>query len=169
MTNENTGGQSSDETARRAAMAAASKRIDRVRPWLQVGGALAPEDYERLQAAGVTHVVDLREDAEVDAGVEQLATFGIERRQVPVPNRKAPTTQQVLEVLDWLPSDGASVYVHCQGGFGRAGTMAVGLLVQSGRTVEEAEREVRASRPEININDAQRAWLEELERSRTHP
>lgn len=100
--------------------------------------------------------------------MQRLSAFGIERKQVPVPNRHAPSTQQVVEVLDWLGSggDGASVYVHCQGGFGRAGTMAVGLLVHGGLRVEEAEREVRAARPEININDEQRAWLEVLERSR---
>ncbi|MQA00729.1 MAG: hypothetical protein GEU80_15630 [Dehalococcoidia bacterium] len=165
MTTEPSGGSAAGE-ARRAAMRAAARRIDRVQPWLRVGGALPPEDYERLRAAGVTHVLDLREDAEVDNGVEQLSALGIERKQVPVPNRQAPTSEQVLEVLDWLPDDDASVYVHCQGGFGRAGTMTVGLLVQRGMTIEEAEREVRADRPEININDAQRAWLEELERSR---
>jgi protein-tyrosine phosphatase len=150
-------------------MAAASKRIDRVQPWLQVGGAVPPEDYERLQAAGVTHVVDLREDHEVDADDARLRALGIERKQLPVPNRHAPTSEQVLEVLEWLPDDGASVYVHCQGGFGRAGTMTVGLLVQRGLTVDEAERRVRSIRPEININDVQRAWLEDLERTRTQP
>jgi protein-tyrosine phosphatase len=147
-------------------MAAASKRIDLVQAWLQVGGALPPEDYERLRAAGVTHVVDLREDHEVDADDARLSALGIERRQVPVPNRHAPSTDQLLAILEWLPNDGASVYVHCQGGFGRAGTMAVGMLVQRGLTVEAAEREVRAVRPEININDVQRACLDSLERER---
>ena len=67
MANDRTGEQRvEDEAARRAAMAAASERIDRVQPWLQLGGALPPEDYERLRAAGVTHVVDLREDQEVE-------------------------------------------------------------------------------------------------------
>lgn len=166
MTGERTDGPQTDDAARRAAMAAASKRIDRVEPWLHVGGALPPDDYERLRAAGVTHIVDLREDHEVDADLDRLGALGIERKQVPVPNRQAPSTDQVLEVLDWLPENGASVYVHCQGGFGRAGTMTVGLLVQRGLTVEEAERTVRAARPEISINEAQRAWLDALEQGR---
>jgi atypical dual specificity phosphatase len=163
--------QTTEETARRAAMAAASKRIDQVKAWLHVGGALPPEDHERLRTAGVTHVVDLREDHEVDAGVQHLAEFGIDRKQVAVPNRQAPTTDQVVDVLDWFPaaSEDASLYVHCQGGFGRAGTMAVGLLVQSGLSMEQAEREVRAVRPEININDEQRGWLQELEAGGRQP
>jgi len=166
MTNEQPAG--GVDEARRAAMAAASKRIDQVQNWLQVGGAIAPDDYERLRAAGVTHIVDLREEHEVDADSARLTQLGIERRHVPVPNRHAPTTPQMLDVIDWFPADtdDVSLYVHCQGGFGRAGTMAVGLLVQSGLTLEQAEQEVRAVRPEININDEQRAWLQSLEQGR---
>ena len=115
----------------------------------------------------MTHVVDLREDHEVDADDARLSALGIERKQLPVPNRQAPTIEQLREVIEWLPDEGASVYVHCQGGFGRAGTMTVGLLVHRGLTVEEAEREVRAARPEISINDVQRAWLEALQQGRT--
>jgi protein-tyrosine phosphatase len=154
----------SEEEARRAA----SKRIDKVNAWLQVGGALPPEDYEHLRKAGVTHVVDLRQNHEVDAGVEQLLDFGIARKQVPVENRHAPIAGQVQEIMEWFPADrdSSALYIHCQGGFGRAGTMAVGLLVQSGLNVAEAEKQVRAARPEIAINDEQRAWLEELERQR---
>lgn len=165
-----TNGQPAGEVddARRARMAAASKRIDQVKHWLQVGGAIVPGDYERLRAAGVTHVVDLREDHEVDADSARLTELGIERKHVPVPNRHAPTTPQVLDVMEWFPAgnDNASLYVHCQGGFGRAGTMAVGLLVQSGLPLEQAEQEVRSVRPEISINDEQRAWLEGLEQQR---
>ena len=52
---------SAADDARRAAMRTASKRIDRVNEWLQLGGALPPEEYQRLRQVGVTHVVDLRE------------------------------------------------------------------------------------------------------------
>jgi protein-tyrosine phosphatase len=168
VTTEHQTNQADEE--RRTAMRAASRRIDRVEPWLHVGGALPPEDFHRLRQAGVTHVVDLRQDHEVDASVEQLTDFGIERRQVPVANREAPTAAQVQEILEWFPADRdeSSLYVHCQGGFGRAGTMTVGLLVQGGLSIAEAEQQVRAVRPEISINDEQRAWLETLEQLKTN-
>ena len=66
----------------REAMRAAAKRIDRVNDWLHVGGALSPDEYKRFQEAGITHVVDLREEAPPDN--VRLQVLGIERRHVPV-------------------------------------------------------------------------------------
>ena len=148
-------------------MAAARKRVDHVNEWLRVGAAVPADEYERLREAGVTHVVDLREEDEAD--IARLATLGIVHRHVPVPNNTAPTTEQLAAVADWFADeadDSSAMYVHCAGGFGRAGTMADGLLVHSGLTLEEAEHTVRAARPEISINDEQRAWLRDLEAHR---
>ncbi|MCC6237283.1 MAG: dual specificity protein phosphatase family protein [Dehalococcoidia bacterium] len=151
-----------EQEARRAARAAARKRIDRINEWMRIGGALPVDEYERLSEAGVTHVVDLREPHEDDTDVVRLAALGIARRQVPVVDNLAPTNEQLTELASWLTAEASGsqeVYVHCGGGFGRAGTMAMGLLIQRGRTLEEAEREVLTARPEITINEVQRAWL----------
>jgi protein tyrosine phosphatase (PTP) superfamily phosphohydrolase (DUF442 family) len=107
----------------------AAKRIDRINDRLHVGGALPPDDYKRFQEAGITHVVDLREEPPSDS--ERPRELGIARRHVPVPDRGPPTVDQLVEVASWLAEGhgGARMYVHCKGGFGRAATMAVGLLI----------------------------------------
>lgn len=156
---------SAEQEARRAARAAARKRIDRVNEWLRIGGALPVDEYGRLREAGVTHVIDLREPNEDDTDVAQFTTLGIARRQVPVADNLAPTHEQLLDATSWIADEAngpTEVYVHCGGGFGRAGTMVMGLLIQRGRTLEEAEREVLAARPEVTISAAQRGWLEGL-------
>lgn len=63
------------DDARREAMRAAARRIDRVNEWLQLGGALPPEEYGRLCQAGITHVVGLREGGPDDA--TGLEAFGL--------------------------------------------------------------------------------------------
>jgi len=152
------------DEAQRAAMRAAARRMDRVNEWLHLGGAVPAGEYGRFADSGITHVVDLREDSEVDTDLARLEALGIARRQVPVPNFGAPTAEQLTEIAEWLESQGddAVVYVHCGGGFGRAATMAVGLLMLEGLGVDEAVQQVRAVRPEIRINDAQLAWLREV-------
>lgn len=155
----------------RAANRAAAKRIDRVNEWLHLGGALSPDEYQRFRDVGITHVIDLREDD--DADTERLQALGITRRHVPVPDRSPPTTQQLVEVADWADEadESAAMYVHCKGGFGRAATMAVGLLVVEGIGLDDAVEQVRAARPEMRLNDEQMAWLRVVaqQRARLQP
>ncbi len=166
MANEQPDSHVSPEPAQREAMRAAAKRMDRVKDWLHLGGALSAEEYERFVKAGITHVVDLREEEIPEAS--RLGSLGIARRQVPVPNGEAPTLEQLKDVDAWFPPEdsGSTVYVHCAGGFGRAATMAVALLIQRGDTLDGAVEQVRAARPEIRLNDAQLAWLRTVEEQR---
>jgi predicted enzyme related to lactoylglutathione lyase/protein tyrosine phosphatase (PTP) superfamily phosphohydrolase (DUF442 family) len=159
------GRASGGDDAQRAAMRAAARRMDRVNEWLHLGGAVPADEYARFTDAGITHIVDLREDSEVDTDLARLEALGIARRQVPVPNFGAPTAEQLGEIARWLEGQGDDVvvYVHCGGGFGRAATMAVGLLMLEGLEVQEAVEQVRTVRPEIRINENQLAWLRQIE------
>jgi protein-tyrosine phosphatase len=150
---------------RQDALRAARARIDRVNLWLHVGGALPSSDYERLREAGITHVVDLREDS--DSDVVRLKGLGIDQRHVPVPDHGPPTIKQLVEIAGLVagPGAGACVYVHCKGGFGRAATMAAGLLVAQGMAVDDAIEQVRQARPEMRLNEDQLAWLRSVERA----
>jgi predicted protein tyrosine phosphatase len=154
-------------------MRAAARRIDQVNDWLLVGGFVPAPEYERLRDAGVTHVVDLRQSDELGEQnspppPSRLEELGISRAQVPVANGSAPTLEQLAEARSWLDAegDGATLYVHCGGGFGRACTMAVGLLVDRGTGLDEALQQVRDARPEMRINDEQLAWLRSVEQQR---
>jgi protein-tyrosine phosphatase len=141
---------------------AAAKRIDRINDWLCVGGALPAQEYLRFQEAGITHVVDLPEEAPSDQ--DALEALGIRRQHVPVPDRGPPSTAQLVEVAHWLGNrdHGVSVYVHCKGGFGRAATMAVGLL--DGNGLNDAVDQVRSAHPEMRLNDEQLARLRLVEK-----
>ena len=153
------------DDAQRQAMRAATKRIDRVNDWFHVGGAIPQQEYERLSAAGITHVVDLREDAEVDTDHARLEQLTIARLQVPVPNHGAPSLEQLVQIADWLEAadNETVVYVHCGGGFGRAATMAVGLLLLDEIPLDQAIALVRSVRPEIRINKSPLSWLRSVE------
>ncbi|HLG10595.1 MAG TPA: hypothetical protein VI876_02445 [Dehalococcoidia bacterium] len=158
------------DEARRAAMRAAAKRIDRVNDWLQVGGFIPAEEYERCLDAGISHVIDLREEQELNGEnspppPDRLQELGLSRRQVPVPNGSPPTVEQLAEVAGWFESqdEPGGLYVHCGGGFQRAATMAIGLLILNGLVFEEALEQVRGVRPEIIPNEEQVAWLRSLQ------
>jgi protein-tyrosine phosphatase len=149
----------------REAMRAAAKRIDRINDWLHVGGALSPDEYGRFRDTGITHIVDLREETLADS--RMLDRLGIMCRHVPVPDRGPPTMDQLIEVASWLSEQAdARMYVHCKGGFGRAATMAVGLLVLRGSALDDAVEQVRRARPEMRLNSLQLEWLQTVERER---
>lgn len=149
---------------RREALRIARTRIDRVNEWLHLGAAMPPADYRRLREAGVTHVVDLREESDADRA--SLQTLGIEQRHVPVPDNGPPSLEQLVDITALVDKSGADacLYVHCKGGFGRAATMAAALLVAKGIPVDGAIDQVRQARPEIQINETQLDWLREVER-----
>ena len=163
MTNETSHHRQGDADPARDSRRAAAKRIDRVNEWLCLGGALPPEEYARFRDAMITHVVDLREDNAADAA--RLQQLGVAWRHVPVPNHGPPGFDQLADVARWLDGEGgkACLYVHCQGGFGRAATMAAGLLLARGSSLTDALRQLREARPEIQINEDQLAWLRGVE------
>jgi hypothetical protein len=66
-------GSHGPENSQREALRAARGRIDRVDDWLHVGGAVPPADYERLVRAGITRVIDVREEETDDAGSRRTA------------------------------------------------------------------------------------------------
>jgi protein-tyrosine phosphatase len=140
--------------------------VDRVAPWLLVGPALRSQDYERLSPEGVTHVLDLREEAADDS--RALDRLGIAYRRLPVPNEGVPSDEQFDEVSRWLEDEVLAergvLYVHCQGGLGRAPTCSMALLITLGYALGEAYRLVRAARPEASPSEVQMLWLEDLER-----
>lgn len=151
--------------AQMQAFMAARSRIDRVNDWLLVGGGIPASESDKLAAAGVSHIVDLRVESEFEPADVEFS--GIERNHTPVENHHAPTMEQLQGIDQWIQDQAPEgVYVHCVGGFGRGPSVAVGLLVYRGASIEEAEAQVRSARPETMINDEQRAWLEEVERQR---
>jgi ADP-ribosyl-[dinitrogen reductase] hydrolase len=80
---------------------------------------------------------------------------------VPIVDGDVPTQANddgLSEVLNSLLS-GESVFVHCKGGLGRAGTVSAWLLTHYGRTAQEAISEVRGVRKRALENQRQENWV----------
>lgn len=136
----------------------------RVAPWLLIGPALDDRSYAALAEAGVTHVLDLRSEASDDP--ELMKSLGLSWLRVGIDDRVAPSAAQLAEIVEWLePADGVApvVYVHCEGGLGRAPTIAIALLMGRGFTRAEAHRFVVTARSVAAPTPEQAAWLAELE------
>lgn len=134
-------------------------------PWLLMGPALDDDGYAHLAREGVTHVLDLRTEASDDPDV--MRSLDLRWRRVPIEDRAAPTAEQLAEINTWLDEnrgeDEPVVYVHCQGGLGRAPTVAIALLMQRGFTRAEAHRFVQTVRSVAAPTAEQNEWLAETE------
>lgn len=137
----------------------------RVGPGLLIGPALRAEGYAELARVGVTHVLDLRSEASDDPAL--MESLGLAWRRVPIDDRVAPTGEQLQEIVDWLESEGGDrtpvLYAHCQGGLGRAPTIAIALLMSRGFTHAEAHRFVVTARSVAAPTPEQHAWLATIE------
>lgn len=115
-------------------------------------------DLRAVRDWGATTVVTLVEDHELrDLGVAAMgtaaATLGLEWVHLPIPDATAPGP--VFD-RDWRREGprlraclrgGESIFIHCKGGLGRAGTIAARLLVELGEAPASAIARVRAARP----------------------
>lgn len=139
-------------------------RAYRVAPWLLVGPALDAGGFLELQEQGVTHILDLRAEETSTADVVPEGMLG---RRIPVVDRTAPSFEQFEEISRWAAparrGEGA-VYVHCEGGIGRAPTVSIALLMTAGFDLREGIRLMLAARPGAAPTEQQLEWLEQLAR-----
>lgn len=96
-----------------------------------------------------------------------LAHNGIAWRHFPITDFGVPTEAEGAlwpmladEALGWL-GRGGRVLVHCKGGCGRSGMIALRLLVETGEAPETALARLRAVRPCAVETDGQYNWAVE--------
>jgi protein-tyrosine phosphatase len=111
-------------------------------------------DVAQLCAAGVTHVLDLREDAEWAASdrfgveaIDELRRRGVERKAIRVVDQGAPSPEFLDAAVAWIEEivarAGTRVYVHCRAGRERTAAVLAALLVSRGVSLADALRRVR--------------------------
>jgi len=108
-----------------------------------LGGEYPLRHIDALHAAGITDFIDLTAD-----GGEGLSDYqarlrpGQRRRHFGVADYTVPSEALMRTILDTLQELLADptrrVYLHCQGGVGRTGTVVGCLLVESGFAPDEA-------------------------------
>ncbi|WP_214629607.1 protein-tyrosine phosphatase family protein [Paenibacillus agaridevorans] len=126
------------------------------------GGAADVEDMFRNE--GIEVVVDLRAEA------TECSYFNESLKWIQVPlgdNAEEPQDQLFKQAVSHVVEAykaGKKVGFHCGGGSGRTGAVAVGTLIELGKsqTIDEAEDLAKSIRPKVNIKPPQRAALEKL-------
>ena len=137
---------------------------------------LSTTEVQRLiDEAGITHILDLREQWEFTApklGREALVSIdsnGIERLHIPVTDMGAPTHEDLDACIDYMQQafvdPMARLYLHCRAGRERSGSVAVAWYAcEFGLGYDEALTHLQKSRPSIwplpGQERAVRNWLD---------
>lgn len=135
------------------------RRVSQITPQLHVGGQYKRRGWRRLKARGVTAVVNMRiEFDDYKAGIAPPAYM-----HLPTVDDHAPSLAQLRQGVEFIKENMAAggVYIHCKSGVGRAATMAVAYLVDTGLSPDEAWAAVRRIRPFVRPTSVQ---IEQIER-----
>ena len=140
-------------------------RFSRITPELYVGGQIRQEGWRRLQAAGVTSIVNMRrEHDDRAAGLDVAPQHYL---HLPTIDDEPVDIADLKRGADWIAgqiAQGGVVYVHCAAGSGRAPSMgAAYLIAHVGLTTDQALATIKARRPFIMPLPAQVARLREFE------
>ena len=125
-------------------------------------------DLARIQSEGYDVVVTLIEEHEFRElqveGMRNNAVKDAEMRWIwtPVRDGGVPTDTNNDGLNSALEAifAGDSVFVHCKGGLGRAGTVTAWLLTHLGRSGHDAIMEVRSVRDKAVENPHQERWVQ---------
>jgi predicted protein tyrosine phosphatase len=137
-----------------------TKRLSRITPQLYVGGQHSERGWARMQAMGITAIVNMRE-AQYDDRANGIAP---ERYlHLPTIDHTAPSMQHLRQGIEFIRAEidhGGTVYIHCASGVGRAPTMAAAYLISTGLSLKEALVEIKRVRPFVRPREPQRRQLE---------
>ena len=130
------------------------------------GGLIHHEELAWLREQRIGAIVSLTERSlrREKMLLHRLDPLGFVYRHIPVVDETAPSQAQVDELVgfvDEMLCQGRAVLVHCQGGYGRTGTMLACYLVSRGWEAEKAMAEVRTRRPGSIAPRAQQACVVE--------
>ncbi|WP_457752922.1 protein-tyrosine phosphatase family protein [Thermococcus sp.] len=109
-----------------------------------------PEEIAEL-AKEFQAVVVLTYEYELYYDLKEWGKHGVEVLYSPIEDFSAPTLEQLINIVRWIDEkakDGKKVLIHCFGGSGRSGTIAVAYLMYSqGLSLKDALTRVRSLKP----------------------
>ena len=127
-------------------------------PLPQVADVAALRDW---RADLVLTLVEAAESAALSPGLgAALAAAGIAQRHFPIADYGVPVGgwAAVSADLHARLAQGARIVVHCRGGCGRTGMIALRLMVEAGEAPQAALTRLRAVRPCAVETEAQGIW-----------
>jgi protein-tyrosine phosphatase len=137
-------------------------------------------DLELVRKWKPSIVLSLTEQSEMDVcGSGDLKSLlsrdGIDWTHLPIRDFGGPTgtsaeawpelSLRLHSVLD----HGAGVFLHCRGGQGRSGMLALRLLVERGENAEASLQRIRRERPGAIETEEQFAWASEINHGKIEP
>lgn len=142
----------------------ASRPFDEIEPGVFLGRRLTGSEAT-LKEFGA--VLDLTSEFAEPVHLRQATNYLC----VPVLDHTPPTPAQLRTAVDFLTAHraGGPVLVHCAAGHGRSALVVAAFLLEQGRvtTAAEAVAQLQRLRPNVKLNAAQRASLEEFARNRS--
>ncbi|MCK0473474.1 dual specificity protein phosphatase family protein [Halalkalibacter sp. APA_J-10(15)] len=125
---------------------------------IYIGGA---DDVGTVQQ---NEKVDVVFDLRAESREEDVAYNRVHCPIVDDADKQDESVKESIEQIVQAYEEGENVYVHCQGGSNRTGTVAVGTLLTLGEasTIEEAEELAKQARPKINIKPEMKETLKRL-------
>eukprot|EP00055_Hartaetosiga_balthica_P003992 m.9722 g.9722 ORF g.9722 m.9722 type:complete len:234 (+) comp3530_c0_seq1:86-787(+) len=124
------------------------------------------EDFEMLiQKEQIEAIVDLTESWEQMVDPATISRLGLERINFPTPDFASPSDDDLRTAVEFIKRQTdmrRTVYIHCNGGKGRAATTAAAWLIyRDNISVEEAYKRLKAKRKIANLqrwNGALPVW-----------
>lgn len=114
-----------------------------------------------LMDIGITGEIDLEEDRQ-ESPPKVVAYLWL-----PVKDKHAPSQEQLevgVAMLEKLTKNDKKIYVHCKYGHGRSPTLVAAYFISQGMGVDDAIAKVKEARPEIHLEESQKASLVEYEK-----
>ncbi len=142
-----------------------------IEPAVLAAGSIPVEenDIRDLHAEKIRAILTLTErpiTAFHEITPKLLESFDISYLHVPIPDQFPPNLDQariILRFIEGMKSLGRPVFVHCQAGVGRTGTVLHLYYLMQGLSYEEAAARVRAKRIQcILLSDLQVDFLKEF-------
>ena len=113
-------------------------------------------------------VVVLTYEYELHYDMNELIEKGLDVLYAPIEDFSAPTLGELLAIVKWIESmakKGKRVLIHCLGGSGRSGTVAVAYIMYSQNlSLKEALSKVRSLKPSAVETEEQMEVLKDFER-----
>ncbi len=97
------------------------------------GGAPSADGYESLAANGVTTIVDLRAAATPEE-LDAPRRLGFEVVHLPVHDGQTPSDELIRQLVDIVERSEGLVFIHCQAGVGRTGSVSAAYRVWKGES-----------------------------------
>lgn len=136
---------------------------DLISSQLIVGGFIDREDWQQLVDQGVSVVVSLQAERHDEDVFGSLQPDGYLR--LPTTDFSPPTVAQLrmgAAFIDEAVRAGKIVLIHCHAGVGRSAMQCASYLIYTGMDLGEAWELIKSKRPQVFLNDRQRAGLEAL-------